>query len=171
MDAPSSEAVRHEWWARTGMFGLGCRACLEEPESALRTQTTHMEHPSTRPKEGNPEHQTCAQRAPEGRAKETQPVIPQGSDLVHTGREGSDHSSHKPGVGENKAQQGQSYVSDSHYKNSVYWINKFTSLFLWMTSVCTTHGRHPRWSSFSVFVYNSVKRHTKCQLPNQNRAL
>lgn len=71
-----------------------------------------------------------AQVAAEGRAKETQCVIPQGSDLVHTGREGSDHSSHKPGVGGNKAQRGQSCISDSHYKNSVYWINKFTSLFL-----------------------------------------
>lgn len=43
-----------------------------------------------------------AQVAAEGRAKETQSVILQGSDLVHTGREGSDHSSHKPGVGGNK---------------------------------------------------------------------
>lgn len=55
------------------MFGLGCRVCLEEPGSALRIQITHTEHPSTRPKEGNLEHQECAQGA-----KETQPVIPQG---------------------------------------------------------------------------------------------
>lgn len=41
----------------------------------------------------------------------------------------------------------------------------------WQVLVSTTHGRHPRWSSFSVFVYNSVKRHTKCQLPNQIWAL
>lgn len=153
------------------MFGLGCRVGLEEPGSALRTRTPHTEHPSTRPKEGNLEQQECARGAAEGRAKETQPVIPQGSEPVHTGREGSDHGSHKPGVGGNKAQRGQSCVSDSHYKNSVYWIHKFTSLLLWMTSVSTTHGRHPRWSSFSVFVYNSVKRHTKCQLPNRIWAL
>lgn len=63
------------------MFGLGCRVGLEEPGSALRTQTPHPEHP----KEGNLEHQECARGAAGGRAKETQPVAPQGSDPVHMG--------------------------------------------------------------------------------------
>lgn len=149
------------------MFGLGCRVCLEEPESALRIQTPHTEHPSQGPRRESGAPGMCSGAA-EGRAEETQAVIPQGSHLVHTGREGRQRPQQpKSGGGGNKAQRGQSCVSDSHYKNSVYWIHKFTSLFLWMTSVCTTHGRHPRWSSFSVFVYNSVKRHTKCQLPNQ----
>lgn len=71
----------------------------------------------------------------------------------------------------NKAQQSQRCISDSHYKNSVYWFNKFTSLFLWMTSVCTTHEGTLGEAVFSVFVYNSVKRHTKCQLSNQNWVL
>lgn len=172
-DAPSSEAANRELWAGTGMSGLGCRVCVEEPWG------TNIPHwaPLQRLEEGN--WSTCTGNGLHPRLRgqpraeqrrHTQAVLPQGSDLVHT-RAGSDHSSQKPGGGGNTAQRGQSCVSDSHYKNSVYCINKFTSLFLWMTSVCTTHGRHPRWSSFSVFVYNSAKRHTKCQLPNQIWAL
>lgn len=94
------------------------------------------------------------------------------SDLLLSAQRGvNDYSSHKSAISGNKARWSQRCISDSHYKNSVYWFNKFTSLFLWLTSVYTIHGRHPRWSSFSVFVYNSVKRHTKRQLSNQNWTL
>lgn len=140
MDAPSSEAVNHELWARTGMFGLGCRACLEQPGSALRMQTPHTEHPSKGPGGESGAAGMCwGQVRAEQRGHSL--CLPR-AHTESTQRAGSDHSS------QNQAQPGQSCVSDSRYKNSVYCIHKFTPLFLWMTSVCTTHGRHPRWSSF-----------------------
>lgn len=119
------------------MFVLGCSQPRghRHPTLSIPPQGSRREICSTLQQE---RASPAGSGAAEGRAKETQPVIPQGSDLVHTGKAGSDRSSHKPGVGGNKARRGQSCISDSHYKNSVYWFNKFTSLFLWMTSVCTT---------------------------------
>lgn len=54
----------------------------------------------------------------------------------------------------NKAQQNQRYNRDSHYKNSVYWFNKFTSQLLWMTGVIPhmegTLGEAVFWYLFTI---------------------
>lgn len=122
------------------MFGLGCSRS-GGARSALRTQTPHPEHPCTREGAWSTRNELGGSW---GRAKETQAVPAQGSEQGT--REGRQRPRQpEPCVGGNKA---QSWVSDWHYKNSVCWIHKFTSPFLWMTSVSTTHGRHPRWSSF-----------------------
>lgn len=69
------------------MFGLGCRVCPKEEESALRVQTPPLSIPAQGPRTG-----MWSTRNELG-AQETQPVTAQGSHSVHTGREGREHSS------------------------------------------------------------------------------
>lgn len=76
---------------------LECLDWAAEPVSRRQSQPWEHGHPTVSIPPRGPRRGIQSTRnvlgAAGGRAKETQPVLPQGSDWVHTAREGSDHSS------------------------------------------------------------------------------